>query len=192
MRHPAKAIIQLMFRIIICPLVLLYKLFSFSRPNDSLFRTLGQFLALFPGKTGSFLRVAFYSSILPTVSPDIHLDFGTYLAHPDVSIGKGVVFGAYCIVGKCIIGKGTFIGSCTNILSGNRQHNFKNPGKTFQEQGGEFIRIYLGENCWIGTNSVLMTNIGNHCIIGAGSVVVKEIPSNVIAVGNPCRVIKGN
>jgi acetyltransferase-like isoleucine patch superfamily enzyme len=52
--------------------------------------------------------------------------------------------------------------------------------------------ISIGDNVWIGMNSVVLPGItiGNNVVIGAGSVVTKDIPSNSIAVGNPCKVIK--
>lgn len=52
--------------------------------------------------------------------------------------------------------------------------------------------IRIGNNVWIGGNSTLVAGvtIGDNSVIGAGSVVVKDIPANVVAVGNPCRVIK--
>lgn len=60
-------------------------------------------------------------------------------------------------------------------------------------KGLEIARpIAVGSNVWIGANvSVLPgVTIGDNTIIGAGSVVNKDIPSNVIAVGNPCRVMR--
>lgn len=52
--------------------------------------------------------------------------------------------------------------------------------------------VTIGNNVWIGMNSIVMrgVTIGDNTIIGAGSIVTKDIPSNVIAAGNPCRVIK--
>lgn len=52
--------------------------------------------------------------------------------------------------------------------------------------------IIIGDNVWIGMNSVVLPGItiGDNVIIGAGSIVTKDIPNNVIAVGNPCRIIK--
>lgn len=51
--------------------------------------------------------------------------------------------------------------------------------------------ITIGNNVWIGGGAIICpgVNIGDNTIIGAGSVVVKDIPANVIAVGNPCRII---
>ncbi len=53
-------------------------------------------------------------------------------------------------------------------------------------------KVTIGKNCFIGAKSLILPNvtIGDNVIIGAGSVVTKDIPSNSIAVGNPCRVIK--
>ena len=50
----------------------------------------------------------------------------------------------------------------------------------------------MGNNVWIGGNVTVLpgVSIGDNVVIGAGSVVTKDIPSNVVAVGNPCRVIK--
>lgn len=52
--------------------------------------------------------------------------------------------------------------------------------------------IIVGNNVWIGANTTVLpgVTIGDNSIIGAGSVVTKNIPSNVIAVGNPCRILR--
>ena len=54
------------------------------------------------------------------------------------------------------------------------------------------IDITIGDNVWLGGNVVVMpgVTIGNNAVIGGGSVVTRDIPDNVIAVGNPCRVIR--
>ena len=48
------------------------------------------------------------------------------------------------------------------------------------------------KNVWIGAGSVLLpgVSIGDNSVIGAGSIVTKDIPANVVAVGNPCRVLR--
>lgn len=52
--------------------------------------------------------------------------------------------------------------------------------------------VHIGKNCWIGTGVVIVPGItiGDNVVIGAGSVVTKDLPSNVVAVGNPCRVLR--
>ena len=52
--------------------------------------------------------------------------------------------------------------------------------------------IHIGKNCWIGAGSLILpgVTIGDYTVIGAGSVVTKDIPSSVVAVGNPCRVMR--
>lgn len=52
--------------------------------------------------------------------------------------------------------------------------------------------VRIGENVWIGAGSVIVpgVTIGKNSVIGAGSVVVKDIPENVVAVGNPCHVLR--
>lgn len=52
--------------------------------------------------------------------------------------------------------------------------------------------VHIGRNCWIGAGAIILPGItiGDNTVIGAGSVVTKDIPSNVVAVGNPCKVLR--
>ncbi len=52
--------------------------------------------------------------------------------------------------------------------------------------------VHIGKNCWIGAGAVIVpgVRIGDNTVIGAGSIVTKDIPANVVAVGNPCRVLR--
>jgi len=54
------------------------------------------------------------------------------------------------------------------------------------------LPVHIGNNVWIGAGAVILpgVTIGDNSVIGAGSVVTKDIPANVVAVGNPCRVIR--
>lgn len=54
------------------------------------------------------------------------------------------------------------------------------------------IPVHIGNNVWIGAGSVLLpgVSIGDNTVIGAGSIVTRDIPANVVAVGNPCRVLR--
>lgn len=52
--------------------------------------------------------------------------------------------------------------------------------------------VHIGRNCWLGAGVIVVPGItiGNNSVIGAGSIVTKDIPPNVIAVGNPCKVLR--
>ena len=54
------------------------------------------------------------------------------------------------------------------------------------------LPIHIGKNCWLGAGVIVLpgVTIGDNTVIGAGSVVTKDIPANVVAVGNPCKVLR--
>lgn len=54
------------------------------------------------------------------------------------------------------------------------------------------MSVHIGKNCWIGAGAVILpgVTIGDNTVIGAGSIVTKDMPANVVAVGNPCRVLR--
>ena len=60
-------------------------------------------------------------------------------------------------------------------------------------QGLQFnMPVHIGKNCWLGSGVQVMpgVTIGDNSVIGAGSVVTRDIPANVVAVGNPCKVLR--
>lgn len=62
-----------------------------------------------------------------------------------------------------------------------------------REQGYQYnAPVHIGKNCWIAAGAILVpgVTVGDNTVIGAGSVVTKDIPANVVAVGNPCRVLR--
>lgn len=62
-----------------------------------------------------------------------------------------------------------------------------------REQAYQYnVPIRIGRNCWLGAGVIVLpgVTIGDNSVIGAGSVVTKDIPANVVAVGNPCRVLR--
>lgn len=62
-----------------------------------------------------------------------------------------------------------------------------------REQGYQYnMPVHIGRNCWLGAGVIVLPGItiGENTVIGAGSVVTKDIPSNVVAVGNPCHVLR--
>lgn len=172
------------------PFVVLFKLGQYVLKEDHLFMTLGQMLALLPGKFGSYLRVAFYHQALSYFSREVYVGFGSYFPHPEVEVGGGVYIGAYCIIGKTSIGDNVTIGSHVNILSGKRQHMFESIGHPIQEQGGVFETVKIGENSWIGNGAIIMANLGKQCVIGAGAVVTSDTGDYEVLAGNPAKAIR--
>ncbi len=83
------------------------------------------------------------------------------------------------------------IGSCVHFYVSN--HNYSSPSIPIIDQGHfDSIPIVVGKGSWIGANSTILSGvtIGKNAVIGAGSVVTKSVPDNVIAAGNPARIIK--
>ena len=52
--------------------------------------------------------------------------------------------------------------------------------------------VHIGKNCWIGAGAIILPGItiGDNVVVGAGSVVTKNLPSGVVAVGNPCSILR--
>jgi len=185
-----KALVKTLFLILVMPLYLLLELFSLAGNRDGSFQSFSQALSLIPGKTGSYLRAAFYRLACPDTSDDISIGFLTVLSHRDTSIHPGVYIGPQCNIGKCTIGKNTLLGSGVHILSGSKQHEFNDPRRPIQEQGGTFTKIRIGGDCWLGNTAVVMSDIGDHCIVAAGSVVTKPVEPGLIVAGNPAKKIR--
>ena len=62
-----------------------------------------------------------------------------------------------------------------------------------REKGYQYnASVHIGKNCWLGAGVIVVPGItiGDNVVIGAGSVVTKDLPDNVVAVGNPCRILR--
>ena len=62
-----------------------------------------------------------------------------------------------------------------------------------REKGYQYnAPVHIGKNCWRGAGVIVLpgVTIGDNVVVGAGSIVTKDLPSNVVAVGNPCRVLR--
>ncbi len=123
---------------------------------------------------------------LTFIEPDFHCDYG-FNIHT-----HGLTFINYnCVIldtSPVDIGAGTFIGPGTCIAcAGHAIHPIQRA-----EGIGYSKPVTIGEKVWIGANVTVCggVHIGNSSIIGGGSVVTKDIPDNVVAAGNPCKVIR--
>lgn len=118
--------------------------------------------------------------------PPFHCEYGFH-----IKVGKNFYANAYCTmldVAKITIGDDVLFGPNVSLYTaGHPLH--PQSRKSGYEYG---IPITIGDRVWIGGSCVVMpgVSIGSDTVIGAGSVVTKDIPDGVIAVGNPCRVIR--
>lgn len=119
------------------------------------------------------------------VEPPFHCDYGYNLF-----LGENVYFNVNCVIldaAKVTIDHHVFLGPGVHIYTATH------PVNPIERLKIEFSKpVSIGNNCWIGGNSVILpgVSIGNGCTIGAGSVVTKDIPDNSLAVGNPARVVR--
>ncbi len=189
MRSLLKQLIQILSIIAISPLIIAHLATTLIQ-KEGLFVACNQFLSLLPGQLGSYLRIAFNRFAMQHCDPECLIGFATLFSQSETEIEQGVYIGPQCNIGMCKIGKHTLIASGVHIMSGSNQHSIDNLDMPIQQQGGEFIKITIGEDCWIGNGCLVMADIGDKCVVGAGSVVTKPLPHNSIAVGNPARVVR--
>jgi maltose O-acetyltransferase len=99
---------------------------------------------------------------------------------------KKVIFSNTLLVdyAPITIGEGTAFSKDNKVITGS--HDIYDRQKVVAKP------ITIGKNVWVTTNCVILpgVTIGDNSVIGAGSIVTKDIPANVIAAGNPCKVIK--
>ncbi len=189
MKHLIKSTISILAILLVSPLIVAHFL-ALLFAKEGLFTFSIHVLSLFPGKFGSYCRIAFNRFTMTYCHVECVIGFATLFSQRDIEIHQGVYIGPQCNIGMCSIGKDSLIASGVHIMSGSQQHHFDDVETPIQQQGGNYIKISIGEDSWIGNGSLVMANIGKKCIIGAGSVVTKDIPDYSIAVGNPAKVIK--
>lgn len=121
------------------------------------------------------------------IEPPFHANWGGKNVH----FGNGVYANFnLTMVDDCdiFVGNNVLFGPNVTVSAGTHPIHPELRSKQAQYN----IPIHIGNNVWIGANSVILpgVNIGDNSVIGAGSVVTGDIPSNVVAVGNPCRVLR--
>lgn len=109
----------------------------------------------------------------------------------DVLIGDFTRIGLRCtIIGPVQIGNHVILAQ--NIAVSGLNHRYQDSQLPIHQQGVTTSPIQIGDDSWIGANSVITAGvkIGKHAVVGAGSVVTKDVPDYSIAVGNPAKIIK--
>ncbi|MDU1891446.1 MAG: sugar O-acetyltransferase [Dysgonomonas sp.] len=128
------------------------------------------------GKTGNSFKI----------EQPFYCDYGY-----NIEIGENFYMNMNCVIldeAKVIFGDNVFVAPNCGFYTAQHPLDVEQRNK-----GLEYAHpITIGNNVWIGANVVVLpgVTIGDNAVIGGGSVVVRDIPSNVVAVGNPCRVLK--
>lgn len=153
---------------------LLCKQLNDSRDDEEELRK--EILSQLIGKQGDFLWL----------EPPFYCDYGS-----NMTVGHKVFFNFNCVVldvAPVTIGNEVMFAPNVQIYTATHPVDWKE-----RASGLEFAKpISIGSNVWVGGGAIICpgVTIGDRTIIGAGSVVTKDIPSDVIAAGNPCKVIR--
>lgn len=138
------------------------------------------------------LRLQLLKDLIPEqgaslwIEPPFYCDYGY-----NIKVGDGVFFNFNCTlldVMPITIGNAVLIGPSVQIYTAMHPTNWEE-----RASGKEFAKpVTIGDNVWIGGAAVICpgVTIGARSIIGAGSVVTRDVPPDVFAAGNPCKVIK--
>ncbi len=154
------------------------------------FQGWSQLFSLFPGTSGAYLRHAFYRLVFPRCAAAAWISFGVLFSHPTARVGSNVYIGNYCVLGDVTLEDDVLLASHVSITNGGSQHGTDVLDRPIREQAGDWPRITVGHDTWIGERAVVMADVGRHCIIGAGAVVNRPIPDYAVAVGVPAKVIR--
>jgi maltose O-acetyltransferase len=119
------------------------------------------------------------------MQPPFYCDYGS-----NIELGERVFFNFNCIVldvCRVRIGDYTLFGPGVQVLT--PMHPLDAALRRKQEYGRP---IDIGADVWVGAGALILpgVTIGSGTVIGAGSIVTRDIPANVFAAGNPCRVIR--
>jgi maltose O-acetyltransferase len=120
------------------------------------------------------------------IEPPFYCDYGS-----NITLGERVFFNFNCVVldvAPVTIGSGVLFGPAVQIYAATHPL-----GAAERRTGLELGRpIRIGDDVWVGGGAIVCpgVNIGARSVIGAGSVVTRDVPGGVLAVGNPCRVVR--
>lgn len=121
------------------------------------------------------------------IEPPLHTNFGGHHVH----FGKNIYanFNLTLVDDTHIyVGDNTMFGP--NVVIATAGHPIL---PSLREEMYQYnMPVIIGKNCWIGSGVIIVPGItiGDNVVIGAGSIVTKDLPSNVVAVGNPCHILR--
>lgn len=148
--------------------------YNLTRPDDT--KKMKEMIKNILGKTGEEIFI----------EQPFRCDYGK-----NIEVGNNFFANYNCVildVAKVTIGENVMFAPNVSVYTAGHPIHPES-----RNSGYEYgIPVTIGDNVWVGGNVVITpgVTIGNNVVIGAGSVVTKDIPDNVIAVGNPCRVLR--
>lgn len=149
-----------------------------------------QAFGLLPGSSGVYLRRAFYKLTLAECGAGACICFGTVISHHSARIGRSVYTGAFCMLGAVTLEDDVLVSSHVSIINGGGQHGIDRLDIPVREQPGEFPRVTIGRDSWIGERAVVMADVGRHAVVAAGAVVTKPVPDYAVVAGVPAKVLR--
>ena len=120
------------------------------------------------------------------IEPPFYCDYGS-----NITLGSNVFFNFNCVIldpAPVTIGSNVMFGPAVQVCTATHPMSASE-----RRTGLEFARpVEVGSDVWIGSGAIICPGIrvGSKSVIGAGSVVTRDIPANVFAAGNPCRIIR--
>lgn len=154
---------------------------------------LDQICSFIPGESGWLIRRFIYKKRI--ISGDnVAIDEHVCIKYPErLSIGNNSYIGRNSMIqasGFLEIGNDVIIGPYVKIWSSD--HIFDRLDIAIHLQGHSFAKVIIGNDVWIGTNTVILKgiSIGDGAVVAAGSLVNKDVPKYAVVAGNPAKVIK--
>jgi maltose O-acetyltransferase len=147
-----------------------------------------ELLARFNGRPDRSVLEELFASVGPEVviEPPFHCDYGFNL-----SVGERFYANVNCVFLDCApisIGDRVLFGPAVQLYAATHSVDAET-----RRRGLEYaLPITIGDDVWIGGGAIVLAGVtvGDRAVIGAGSVVVKDVPADVVAVGNPCSPLR--
>lgn len=121
------------------------------------------------------------------IEPPFHANWGGHHVHFGNNIYAN--FNLTCVDDTHIyVGDNTMF--APNVILASAAHPIE---PSLRQKAYQYnMPVRIGKNCWLGAGVIVLpgVSIGDNTVVGAGSVVTKDLPANVVAVGNPCRVLR--
>lgn len=186
-RHGLLRLAELLAFILLLPLLFWSRL---PLPEFTTFTAPSQWLSYLPGYSGILLRRVWYRHTLRRCGGNLTVDWLAVIRTRETEIGDRCTLGVGNWVGWVCLGDDVMTGSHVVFVSGARQHGFDDVSRPMRQQHGQKRQITVGDDVWIGAQTVVMADVSSGTVIGAGSIVTRQHPAMNVIAGNPARVLR--